>query len=458
MVRDMNSKFMADGVLKVGQVRLLFRKFDRHTRRRCLGAGVAALLVSQLYGCGNPVPEQRKLPHFDRIRASGELRVLVRNKRLTSSRTALGAAGFERDLLHKFAEYLGVRLRFIPGHARGIAERLVQGEADFAAIPSHSASGDAMQAGWTSMADGESPPFAGAAPVGNWVGALAGGLKGMAQKSAQKFNPRITLAEHPHRSVRALKWAIPESSGVRGSRTLALMFAEPDGDYLARAAENFWRDLREHKGFDQLTDRHFGHREGVDAALDRSLRKSYSRQLGKYRRTFMEAGARHGLDWRLLAAVAFQESQWDGKAVSAEGVRGMMMLTGATARELGVDRNNPGQSIHGGARYLKEVWSRLPREIPEPDRTWFALSAYNLGLGSVETARRLAKNMGRDPNKWVEVKKTLPLVGARRYGGRPRHPSARGKLTVHYVNRVRHYYDLLVRLSEKKRPGRPEQG
>ncbi|MEW6038009.1 MAG: transglycosylase SLT domain-containing protein [Pseudomonadota bacterium] len=454
----MNSKFMADGVLKVGQVRLLFRKFNRRTRQRCLGAGVAALLVSQLYGCGNPVPEQRKLPQFDRIRAAGELRVLIRNKRFSSSRTALGPAGFERDLLQKFAEYLGVRLRFIPVQARSIAERLVQGEADFAAIPSHSASGDAMQAGSTSMADGEPPPFAEVTRVGGWIAAAAGGLRGMAQNSAQKFNPRITLAEYPQRGVRALRWAIPESAGVRGSRALALMFADPEGEYLARAAENFFRDLREHKGLDQLADRHFGHREGIDTALDRTLRKSYSRQLGKYRRTFVEAGARHGLDWRLLAAVAFQESQWDGNAVSAEGVRGMMMLTGATARELGVDRNNAGQSIHGGARYLKEVWSRLPGEIAEPDRTWFALSAYNLGPGSVETARRLAKNMGRDPNKWVEVKKTLPLVGARRSGGRPRHPSARGKLTVHYVNRVRHYYDLLVRLSEKNRSGRPEQG
>jgi membrane-bound lytic murein transglycosylase F len=458
MVRDMNARFMADGVLKVGQVGLLFRKFNRRTRQRCLGAGFAALLVSQLYGCGNPVPEQRKLPHFDRIRASGELRVLVRNKRFTSPRPAPGVGSFERDLLRKFAEYLGVRLRFIPAHARGIPERLARGEADFAAVPSHSASGGAIQVGWTTRVDGESPPFAEAAPVGGWVGALAGGLRGMAQKSAQKFNPRIALAEYSHRSVRALQWAIPESAGIRGPRALVLMFAEPEGEYLARAAEHFLRDPRERKGFDQLADRHFGHREGADAALDRSLRKSYSRQLGKYRRTFVEAGARHGLDWRLLAAVAFQESQWDGNAVSAEGVRGMMMLTGATARELGVDRNNAGQSIHGGARYLKEVWSRLPEEIAEPDRTWFALSAYNLGPGSIETARRLARNMGRDPNKWVEVKKTLPLVGARRSGGRLRHPSARGKLAVHYVNRVRHYYDLLVRLSEKKRSGPPEQG
>ncbi|MDF9391058.1 MULTISPECIES: transglycosylase SLT domain-containing protein [Methylococcus] len=454
----MNSKFMADGVLKVGQVRLLFRKFNRRTGQRCLGAGVAALLLSQLYGCGNPVPEQRKPPHFDRVRGSGELRVLVRNKRFTSSRSTLGAAGFERDLLRKFAEYLGVRLRFIPINVRPVTERLVQGEADFAVMPSGSVSGDLMRIGWTPPAAGESPPLAGAAPVGGWVGALAGGLKGMARNSAQKFNPRLALAEYSHRSVRALKWVIPESAGVRTPPALALMFADPGGEYLARAAEHFLRDMREHKGFDPLVDRHFGHKEGADPALDRSLRKSYSRQLGQYRRTFVEAGARHGVDWRLLAAVAFQESQWDGNAVSVEGVRGMMMLTAATARELGVDRNNPGQSIHGGARYLKEVWSRLPEEIAEPDRTWFALSAYNLGPGRVETARRLAKKMGRDPNKWVEVKKTLPLVGAGHSGGRRRHPSARGKLTVHYVNRVRHYYELLVRLSEKKRAGPPEQG
>lgn len=460
MVRDMNSKFMADGVLKVGQVRLLFRKFNRRTRQRCLGAGVAALLVSQLYGCGNPVPEQRKLPQSERIRAAGELRVLIRNKRFSSSRTALGPAGFERDLLQKFAEYLGVRLRFIPVQARSIAERLGDGDADLAAIPSHSPAraGDAMQVGMTSVDEGEPPPFAEVTRVGGWIAAAAGGLRGIAQNSAQKFNPRLALAEYPQRSVRALRWAIPESAGVRGSRALALMFADPEGEYLARAAENFFRDLREHKGLDQLADRHFGHREGVETALDRTLRKSYGRQLGKYRRTFVEAGERHGLDWRLLAAVAFQESKWDGNAVSAEGVRGMMMLTGATAREMGVDRNNAGQSIHGGARYLKAVWSRLPGEIAEPDRTWFALSAYNLGLGSVESARRLAKNMGRDPNKWIEVKKTLPLVGAKRVRGRPRHPSARGKLTVHYVNRVRHYYDLLVRLSEKKRGERAEQG
>ncbi|MGI2324344.1 MULTISPECIES: transglycosylase SLT domain-containing protein [unclassified Methylococcus] len=447
----MNSKFMADGVLKVGQVRLLFRKFSRRTRRRCLGAGAAVLLVSQLYGCGAPLPEQRKLSHFDRIRAAGELRVLVRDKRFASSRPASGTVGFERDLLHGFASHLGVRLRFIPANARPVTERLLHGEADFAVMPSRSVAGDVLPAGGL-------PPFAGVTPVGGWVGALAGGLKGMARNSAQKFNPRMAFAEYSPRRVHTLKWAFPENAGVRGPRALAWMFAEPEGDHLAMMAEHFLRDMCERKGLDPLLDRHFGHNEGADPALDRNLRESYGRQLGKYRRTFVEAAARHGLDWRLLAAVAFQESRWDGYAVSAEGVRGMMMLTGATARELGVDRNNPGQSIHGGARYLKAVWSRLPEEIAEPDRTWFALSAYNLGPGRVETARRLAKKLGRDPNKWAEVKKTLPLVGAGRSGGRFRHPSARGKLTVQYVNRVRHYYDLLVRLSEKKRSGPSGRG
>src|SRR5690606_726272 len=152
-----------------------------------------------------------------------------------------------------------------------------------------------------------------------------------------------------------------------------------------------------------------------------------------------------GLDWHLLAALAYQESHWNPTAKSYTGVRGFMMLTQDTANDLGINnRLNPEQSIIGGARYFKSLHSRLPDRIGEPDRTWLALAAYNVGLGHLEDARILAQHHGANPDKWVDVQEYLPLLAKRKYYKFTKHGYARGWEPVEYVQNIRNFQTIIA--------------
>mgnify|MGYP002624872028 FL=1 len=166
--------------------------------------------------------------------------------------------------------------------------------------------------------------------------------------------------------------------------------------------------------------------------------------LPKYKDQFKAAARKYDLDWMLLAAQAYQESHWRTNARSPTGVRGIMMLTMNTARELNVkSRLDPVQSIHGGARYFKQLHDRIPEEVQEPDRTWFALAAYNVGMGHIYDARALAQRLGNDPNTWVGLSEVLPLLSQKKYYRTLKHGYARGREPVIYVQRIRDYHDIL---------------
>jgi membrane-bound lytic murein transglycosylase F len=132
-------------------------------------------------------------------------------------------------------------------------------------------------------------------------------------------------------------------------------------------------------------------------------------RLPLYQALFREAATESGIDWRLLAAIGYQESRWDEAAVSTTGVQGLMMLTAETAARVGVhDRADARDSIRGGARYFRLVERTIPRRIPEPDRTWLTLAAYNVGYGHLEDARVLTQRRGQDPDSWPDVRANLP--------------------------------------------------
>jgi membrane-bound lytic murein transglycosylase F len=167
--------------------------------------------------------------------------------------------------------------------------------------------------------------------------------------------------------------------------------------------------------------------------------------LPQYRQLFREAQEKTGIDWRLLAALAYQESKWDPAATSETGVRGFMQITEDTAKHLGITNLlDPGQNVLAGARYLGVLKGKLPARIQEPDRTWLALAAYNIGLGHLEDARVLAQRQGLDPDHWSNVKKVLPLLALPEHYERAKLGYARGGMPVAFVDRVRGYYDVLL--------------
>ncbi len=169
------------------------------------------------------------------------------------------------------------------------------------------------------------------------------------------------------------------------------------------------------------------------------------KRLPTYRSLFEKIGSEHNLDWRLLAAMAYQESLWNDKAVSPTGVKGLMMLTRTTAKELGIkNRLDPEQSARGGARYFNHIKRRLPKKITGEDRLCMALASYNVGYGHLQDARILTRKLGGNPNKWADVKKRLPLLSKRKWYRKTKYGYARGHEPVRYVRNIQTYYNLLV--------------
>jgi membrane-bound lytic murein transglycosylase F len=193
-----------------------------------------------------------------------------------------------------------------------------------------------------------------------------------------------------------------------------------------------------------LLDRYFGDRESFDYLQSRNFMEHVESRLPLYLLWFKNAALQYRVDWRLLAAMGYQESKWDPSAVSFAGARGLMQLTEGTAAMMrSHDRHDPQVSIIGGARYLARMMETVPARIPEPDRTWFAVAAYNVGFGHVEDARKLAQQLGRDPDRWEDVRDTLPLLSQEKWYTRTRHGYARGWEPVRYVENVQAYLDIL---------------
>jgi membrane-bound lytic murein transglycosylase F len=234
---------------------------------------------------------------------------------------------------------------------------------------------------------------------------------------------------------------------------LAWIFPPRHDLSLYHEATFFFSTLRRSGELERIIERYYGHDTALDYVHMRRFIKHIASRLPEYEPLFVEAAREHQQDWRLLAALSYQESWWDPKARSPTGVRGMMMLTRTTARELGVkDRLDPFSSIEGGARYLASLHSRIPQRIIEPDRTWLALTAYNIGMGHMEDARRLTQAAGDNPDHWVDVKKHLPLLSRKKWYRKTRFGHARGHEALQYVERIRSYYDLLVRHTEGTLP------
>jgi len=232
-----------------------------------------------------------------------------------------------------------------------------------------------------------------------------------------------------------LAWALPRSEDTS----------------LYDAVVRFFEQIKNNGELTRLIERSYGHVENLDYVGTIVFRRHIKKRLPQYQSMFIQAAEEHELDWRLLAAIGYQESHWNPKAVSSTGVRGIMMLTQATAAQLGIkNRLDPEGSIKGGASYIASRLKRIPEDIQEPDRTWMALAAYNVGAGHLEDARIITETLGKDPDKWIEVKKVLPLLAQRKWYKKTKHGYARGWEPVRYVENIRSYYDVLSWLDESE--------
>lgn len=167
-------------------------------------------------------------------------------------------------------------------------------------------------------------------------------------------------------------------------------------------------------------------------------------RLPSYRKYFKKYSDKYQIPWTLIAAVAYQESKWDEAAKSYTGVKGLMQLTSKTAEHLGVnDREDPHQSIQGGALYLKYLYNKTPQKLNNSQRWALALAAYNIGWGHLRDAHRLAVKLKKDPNNWTDLKTVLPKLENPLFYQNLTFGYARGNETVIFVDKVFNYYNLM---------------
>ncbi len=162
------------------------------------------------------------------------------------------------------------------------------------------------------------------------------------------------------------------------------------------------------------------------SGLERRLKRDGTEPLSPYDDLIRSSAETHGFDWRLMAAMAYQESRFDQSAKNRWGATGLFQIKPATAREpyVGIEniegKKNAANNVEAGIRYLAWIKKRYFDSDPdmrERDRVRLALAAYNAGPSTIIRARRRAKRMGLDPNRWfrnvelalLDMRKTEPV-------------------------------------------------
>lgn len=250
---------------------------------------------------------------------------------------------------------------------------------------------------------------------------------------------------------RSLFPELSKAFDIKESEPMAWAFQASEDASLFTMAELFIHQEAESGALQALQERFFDRSRKFDYVGARTFLAHLDSRLTQYEDDFRAVAHEVGMDWRLLAAIGYQESLWNPNAISPTGVRGLMQLTQQTAEEMGIsDRRDPSQSIMAGARYFKKIYDRLPEDVTGQNRVWFALAAYNVGFGHLLDARRLTRAAGLDASHWDDVRQYLPRLLQPEYYSRTRHGYARaGAESVAYVRNVRHYYDALVWVSER---------
>lgn len=445
------------------------------------GCLLSAVLVLCLTGCAPaPIPAPEN---------SGELVVVTRNSPTTYYLNAKSeAVGFEHDLVMQFAEKQGWKVRFVLAETLPeLFEIMKKGQAHIAAAGLSATEGRRISHRF-------GPTYG---QVMEWV--VCRQARQLPKTPAELAGLRLeVVAQSSHvESLRLLKrrqadlaWVemnVPNSEELLErvelglsdcavadsdsfdiarnfhpllARTFALGNSQPQawmvgqrmGLKFSRQVMRYFQESEKSGDLVRLRERYFGHvQQLIDADVLGVLEKrgTLLRSLAPH---FYQAQNETDMDWRLLAAVAYQESQWNARAISFTGVRGIMMLTEDTADHLGVtNRLDPRESILGGARYIVSLMAALPEEVVATDRIWMALAAYNIGMGHVQDARSLAKKLGRNPNTWHDLKDVLPLLSRGKYAAKLKYGYARGGEARAFVENVRTYYDILTKYEKPYR-------
>ena len=441
----------------------------------------AGLCLTTLAACSEseaPVPAEPD--SLALIRERGELTILTLHGPTSYQTGEAGAEGYEVDLGRAFADSLGVTARFVTFDSiADLFTALDAGEghvaaAGFTLTPARTARLSFAPV-YKSVTEqlvcrrgGTSPTRRDQLPAGDIL-VLEGSSYEETLRGLQASIPDLRWRTQPGGSAMPLLEAVDDGDAdctvadshladfarrrhpelvvaqdLSGEQSLGWAY-DSRVDGLATALENWFAQAHAGRLLEALDETWFGQFGDYDYVdIARFVRRVDSR-LPRYRSLFEAAAEDLPFEWEMLAAQAYQESHWDPDAVSATGVRGLMMLTLSTAERVGIeDRTDPHQSIRGGAAYLDDLYRRVPETVTGEDRLWFALAAYNVGMGHMYDARRLAERLGRNKDSWNDLAETLPLLSDPAYYSTLRYGYARGHEPVRYVEKIREYRALLA--------------
>lgn len=444
---------------------------------------LSGLLSLMLAGCGDWM-----LSGVTPVRPwqeTRELVALVPNGPTTLYVNAFGEqAGLEHDLLRKFADQHGLKLRFLVAGTRAealvrlrrreahlaagvwrddahdfafgpvyktvepvivypagssgaqVLQQLAAGEKRLSILPEHAQVLDQLRRQWPALDYAIDSEVDGEALFEQVAGAEipAALVDARTAEVMQNYYPHIAIQR-----------------GISDAMSLAWAFDRRDVA-LSDAVSGFIHGAVKNGIVSRLVERYYGHVNRLQPMDATAFLRKRERILPEYRDWFHRAEVETGLDWRLVAALGYQESHWNPAAVSRTGVRGLMMLTEDTANYLGVNRLDAYESIMGGARYMRMLIDRIPAHIAAADRIWLALAAYNVGMGHLEDARILAKRLNKNPDSWTDLKTVLPLLRKPEYFSTLKNGFARGGEAVVFVESLRTYFDILARFEAPYAP------
>lgn len=417
---------------------------------------------------------------LEQIRARGKLRVVTVNSPTSYYLGAHGPQGLEFRLASAFAERLGVQLELEPVlDEAAMRAALAQDRADLAAAQI-SADAPWRRVGLATASYGEisqlvvqarSKPHARdiTALCGTRVVVRAGSpqlklLRAIQSDGVSHLSWNLQSSDQPDPlklvDTGAADYAVVDANEFAFAQhlypdvTVAFALPDPrpvqwmvraDGADLLDAANRFFLAAAQSGALARIEH---------EAAIDESSAFDYEdahrfqfdilTRLPELQALFQEAAEATGLDWRLLAALSYQESKWQMQASSSDGAQGIMMLTSDAADAVGVvHRDDLIENIFGGAKYLAQVIATIPKHVAEPDRTWLALAAYNVGYGHLEDARVLTQKFGKNPDSWEDVRAQLPLLAQAQWYGHLKRGYARGWEPAKFVQQVRQYLAVL---------------
>ncbi|HEY4367284.1 MAG TPA: membrane-bound lytic murein transglycosylase MltF [Steroidobacteraceae bacterium] len=433
-----------------------------------------AIIATLLLGTCSQTPTV-----LEQIIRDGELRVVTRNLPSAYYLGASGPQGPEFDLAARFAAELGVKLYIysVP-NVGDVMRELESHRAHIAAaglsrgvlLPQYTGFGPPYQQVREHLIfrQGETRPRDLAQTIDAHIEVVGGSSHAATLEQLRVGAPKLSWVENPSAETEELlyrlsrhefDYTVADSNefaigrafhpdiriafDLSGGKSLAWAMDTRDTSLLQRVTAYF-ASLKAEGRLASILDTYYGDTDRFDYIQSRVFMNDTEARLPQYRHWFREAADQVGVDWRLLAAIGYQESHWVPSATSPTGVRGLMMLTEETARALGIaDRLDARASIFGGAQYFVRMRNQIPSRIPEPDRTWMTLAAYNVGIGHLEDARILTQMHAKNPDSWAEVREHLPLLTQTKWYSQVKRGYARGWEPVRFVENIRSYMDIL---------------